>query len=646
MAVWRSWQWVLMCCGVLVGGCQRDAAPPAVQAVVAAEGETAAAAQAVEIPVAVPEPAPAKDTAVVAPPSDATMESVAGAPAELPATVPAAIPAEQTTTPLLPAPSVESPVVDSGRHRELFNRVAAEYYPLQWVRDVEEPHVINVLMDELDMPIPMREAFGMQGGAWEETSALRKAIDLIQSEVERRRVSALQTVLKAQAPAVITMNLAALGEDVRPVVEALVPLGHRIHERAVQQLGAGASAVRRAVYEQGDDSAIQLLQRVGVPTCGAWSNDAYCSLLPTFPHFAAAQNAVVVDDASLADQLKVIAGGDGLDAGIRQYLEAASSAFTSTDATAWTPADTAWKGARGPVEIVLGPTTFVVGVDHAPTSPLIVALPNLRQKIEAALKGVAPEHYQPRQLQAGPYVRVIDVVLAAGDAKVTPLYTVTTPRLAEQVYADDGKRVVCANLLTARLPVITALTDAIAMEGTSARVTAEAVVTNAVLEQFAFDLGPRVEAQSPLAAELRMALASAIAQWMIPLLEQDTVVTADESSALLTTHVMTLLHQARQGEHDPAYNVAQLELTHLARQGALKRDGDRVVLDATVAHAAYGVLLRELLRTAASSDDATRQAMLRGYAALLPAGMQPILRRLPSLPPPRDVVFVYQPAAL
>lgn len=653
IAVSRGW---LPLMGLLLfGGCQRKDAAPVAAMAMSAPAPVAAAEEGTP-----PAPIPEQSAASLETPSPeatATVESTATAfPPPPAAAVPDATegttPTESTTTPLLPAPPGGPPALDSLQHRQLFNRVAVEYYPLQWVRDVDDPHVINIAMEEVGIPAPLRGAFGLREGSWEETPALRKAIDLVQQELERRRVAALQSALSAQFPVIIS-EAPVLANDVQPLASALLQWGYGVQELAIRQEGLAAFDVMRTVYEQADPQAIQWLQRVGIPHCAPWSEDPYCSLLSTFPRFQPGTSDVMAERTVLGERLKTIAAREGLESSVRQYLEAVGNAMVGTDQGAWGAADVAWKAARGPIEIYVGGPaappgdwTFLVGVDHLPTNALIVALPELRQKIEADLKGIAPESYQPRQLSVGSYVRVIDVLLAAGSAKVSPWYTVAPEWLSSQVYADDGKRVVCANVLAGRVPLIAQLTKDVALTQHHAQVTPDAAIANAVLAQFAIDLGPRVDPTSALAYPLREALAETLAQWMIPMLVQEKVLMSDTAATMGVTHVMTLVHYLRQGPRDPRYHLAALQLTHLARQGALTREGERLHIDAAAIPRASLVLLRELARAAAQPDAAGRQALLQQYATLMPEPLQALLGQLSQLPLPRDVIFVYQPTLM
>ncbi len=649
---------------MMLGGCQRPSAP--------VSGMVAPSQAEAESPTATPREEPTvKDVPVTALAEEkATAPEAPGDSAPTIDDIPTAVPNPETppsveaetqgsdlsTTPLLPAPAIESPAISSVRHRDLFNRVAMEYYPLRWIHDTEEAHVVNVMQEELELPMALRMAMGMSDGVWQETPALHKAIALVNTELEHRRVKALQSALQAQWPVYVSTDV-AISDNLRSTAKAVLELGHAVHALYLQQLDPTALAVRAEIFADADPLAVQWVQRVGVPACMQWSTDPYCSPSPKFPPLDTGNEPATPDRfaesrTTMTDHLSTLLADEQLDASLHAYLEALHTAVTSHAAEAWDHAQAAWKKTRGPFELFIGiealkdeaektAVTFLWGIEHTPTSPLIAALPGARQRIESALQTVAGAAYVPRQLPEGPYVRVVDVLFASGEEKVRP--STSMPNAGPLAYAEDGKRLVCANHLTARLPLFAQIARHVLPETQRELITADAAIANAVLEQFAIDFGPRVEANTPLADILRPALAAGIAQWMIPRLAQEKLLTPSQVASLRLTHVITLLHHLRQGPSDPAYAMAELQLTHLARQGGIKPEGEGLVVDLAALPAAYDVLVRELMRAASVTDEAERHALLKEYATLLPGPMRQVLARLTDLDGPRDVTFIYQP---
>lgn len=510
------------------------------------------------------EPAPMALPVAPAPISSDTPDAAAPAPAEVEVPTEAVdVPPVPTTSgelptvahePLLPEPAGAPLLVDSSRHRDLFNAIGSHYYPFRWMKDQDHPHQVDVASGELQLPEAYRPYFGLAGEGWSESTALVNAVQHVSKELEQRRRDALVALLTQQHAVTITTDRRELSEIHQRLLTPLLEAGHHIQVLYQLQINADAPELMLALYERGDPLALRVAHRNGAPHCGPLAVGSYCALLPSFPaeepgHFMWPQGmdqtllrtiqqeatgeardprlspftiaTMHEDDAvtfipyakagewqptmeRIALLLEEVAGVEGIDASLSGQLKAQAAAFRSGESYPYDASDAAWIGANSDLELIIGPYRaardpwktkafflFLLGRVDAEGARIAQTLQSARADWTGKIATLVPTFDATKQAAPLP-LRVINTILATGDANGAggPPASYALPEVGALAEGGQGKRVVLANHLSSAFPLLQAEAKRLLDETSHAHVTASAQLTNIIAHHAFLDLGP------------------------------------------------------------------------------------------------------------------------------------------------------------
>lgn len=340
---------------------------------------------------------------------------------------------------------------------------------------------------------------------------------------------------------------------------------------------------------------------------------------------------------------------------LSDFLRLRAEAFTRND---YFQSELAWLDVEAPLDITIGPyETYEDGlfgykaafeahlgvVDQAGTSRL-ASFSSRLQEIEDSLP-LAERYRNPRVSTVAP-IKVIDLVLAAGDGNSGPMAAAFNLPNDERVADAKGyKRVTLRNVQQAKFAqVLTPIAARVLVPEQLADVSFDEFFNFILLHELAHGLGPQSAELGGLSVSLREALrelyspieeakADAVSLFATQLFFDRGVMSRQRERAMYATYLAGAFRSVRFGIGEAHGKGVALQFNYLSDEGAIAYDpgAARFAVDPERAKAAIRKLAAELLTIEAEGSYEKARGLLERYAVLRPE-MRRALDRLAGLP--------------
>lgn len=369
----------------------------------------------------------------------------------------------------------------SEKYRKIFNEVAEAVFGFQWVKDDQNPNMVDVDANELYIPQAIRGKFDIGIDKIQSTDNLKSALARVDAMVAKKRMDVVKKTLDAQKETHLWFDLSTLSEPNQKAAKYLIEASYWVHELYKLQLDKNSEVTSSQMYSTGDPESLQLYERNAAAVCGRYGASDYCSVTPYFtqPKFSEIMWPDGADDKMFEEiktkstdlkndpllspftvvkkkpdgSYEAVAYGkfppfqkymekvaalfeqaadvEGIDPTLSSQLKLQATAFRSDNSKPYFESDEVWGKTTGELEVLAGPYesyTDMFGTkaffefalaaeDKAATELISKFLPVLPEVEQQFATLVGTDVYQTREITAIPPLRVVRVIVGSGEMR-------------------------------------------------------------------------------------------------------------------------------------------------------------------------------------------------------------------------------------
>jgi hypothetical protein len=347
-------------------------------------------------------------------------------------------------------------------------------------------------------------------------------------------------------------------------------------------------------------------------------------------------HAAYRDKLEPASRLLIKAAGLTDDKAFARYLELRAKALLTDDYYA---SDSAWVDLKNPkVDLIFAPyETYlddVLGVKTSWEAAVLIRDDaesrklDLYQKYVPEIQKALPltDEDKPNKVGQSTPLEVMDAPYRAGDLRHG--YQAVADNLPNdpRIHAEKGtKKIFFKNYMDARVnEIILPLARRVMRDDQASKATGEGYLAVVVLHEICHGLGPAYarmnngrkdirEAIGPIYAGLEEAKADVVGMFGLQWLMDRGALPKGRTDEFYDSYVAGIFRTVRFGTAEAHGRAEMMEFNFLAGEGAIRRDGDRYLVDKERMAPAVRKLAKELLEIEATGDRARAETLFARY---------------------------------